>query len=165
MATTDRVFTFAAAQGPVADFLRTRLAPLVIPQAARLDAVRDFLFRTVSQITLNYRDGPLAAGRAGAVHGGDRLPWAGGEHDNFAPLATIGWQVHAYGGSPGPLRDWCAARGMPLHAFAFGKAHADAGLVEGAAYLLRPDTYVALASPSGATDELDRFLAERGLLP
>jgi hypothetical protein len=32
-----------------------------------------------------------------------------------------------------------------------------------AAYLLRPDTYVALAEPSGAPEALERFRAERGL--
>ena len=40
------------------------------------ESAREFLFRTVSQITLNYRGGPLSQGAAGEVHGGDRLPWA-----------------------------------------------------------------------------------------
>src|SRR3977135_2322538 len=76
VATTDRVFSFATSQGKIADFLRTRLAPILIPRAVAFEPVREFMFRTVSQIKLNYRGGPLSCGLAGHVHGGDRLPWA-----------------------------------------------------------------------------------------
>ena len=34
---------------------------------------------------------------AGAIHAGDRLPWVAAEpdgSDNFAPLASLDWQVH-----------------------------------------------------------------------
>ena len=98
VATTDRVFSFATSQGKIADFLRTRLAPILIPRAVAFEPVREFMFRTVSQITLNYRRGPLSRGLAGHVHGGDRLPWAPVDGlDNFSALATMEWQVHVYG--------------------------------------------------------------------
>ena len=77
VATTDRVFSFATAEGMIADILRTRIAPVLIPRAAAFGAVREYLFRTVSQVMLNYRGGPLSRGTAGHVHGGDRLPWCG----------------------------------------------------------------------------------------
>ncbi len=84
VATTDRVFSFVTAEGALADVLRTRLAPLLIPGAMAFESVREFLFRTVSQISLDYRGGPLSQGVAGRVHGGDRLPWAPvGGTDNF----------------------------------------------------------------------------------
>ncbi len=76
VATTDRVFSFATSEGPLADFLRMRVAPLLFPTVIAFEPVREFMFRTVSQITLNYRNGPLSRGAAGQVHGGDRLPWA-----------------------------------------------------------------------------------------
>jgi len=164
VATTDRAFSFATADGPIADLLRTRLAPLVIANAARVDAVREFMFRTVGQITLNYRDGPLAAGKAGQVHGGDRLPWAPvGGADNFASLADGVWQAHVYGTPSPALADWCARQGLPLHDFAWDAAHARAGLARDAVYLLRPDSYVAVAEPSGAPEPLERYRAEHGL--
>src|ERR1700687_5074186 len=75
VATTDRVFSFATAEGRIADILRTRIAPVLIPKVAAFGAVREYLFRTVSQVMLNYRGGPLSRGTAGHVHGGDRLPW------------------------------------------------------------------------------------------
>ena len=62
------------------------------------EPVREFLFRTVSQITVNYRGSPVSAGAVGRVHGGDRLPWVlAGASDNYAALTAISWQVHVYG--------------------------------------------------------------------
>ncbi len=162
VATTDRAFSFATAEGPVADLMRTRLAPLLIPAITGFEGAREFLFRTVAQITLNYRGGPLSAGTAGHVHGGDRLPWvsAGGQ-DNFASLSAMTWQVHVYGSAKAELADWCAARGVPLHVFDWRPEHEAAGLARDALYLLRPDSYVALAGPTGSAGVLERYAAER----
>jgi 2-polyprenyl-6-methoxyphenol hydroxylase-like FAD-dependent oxidoreductase len=170
VATTDRVFTFVNADGPIARFVRTRVAPVVVSRAMKLDAVRGFLFRTVSQITLNYRNMPLSAGVAGEVHGGDRLPWTGaGADDNFGSLARMSWQVHLYGDAPrdgsGALAAWCAQRGVPMHTLPFGAGAERAGLRRNALYLLRPDTYVALADPAADPATLERYFAERGMRP
>src|SRR5262249_51115068 len=73
--TTDRFFNMVASEGHLADAIRTRLAPLLLPQIAKFEPARDYIFRTISQITLNYRGKGLAEGRAGQVQGGDRLPW------------------------------------------------------------------------------------------
>jgi len=158
VATTDRVFSFVTAEGRFADLLRTRIAPFLIPKVASFDAVRDYMFRTVSQIMLNYRGGPLSRGVAGQVHGGDRLPWVSvGGPDNFLPLATTAWQIHVYG-SPSPeLASWCAIYDVPMHVFSWRAEHEAAGLARDAFYLLRPDSYVALADSSGALDALDRY--------
>jgi hypothetical protein len=64
-----------SAHAPIARLLRTRIAPVAIPTLAKFEAVRDFLFRTVSQITISYRHCSFNAGEAGEIHGGDRLPW------------------------------------------------------------------------------------------
>jgi hypothetical protein len=162
VATTDRVFRFATAEGRVADLLRTRVAPLLIPKIARFEAAREYLFRTVSQITLNYRDGPLSRGSAGHVHGGDRLPLVViGDKDNFATLAAMTWQIHVYGKATAELIGWCTRHKLPLHVIDWRSEHAAAGLARDALYLLRPDTYVALADTSGAPDTLERYFAER----
>ena len=58
---------------------------------------------------------------------------------------------------------WCARRGVPLHASGFTPGHAQAGLARDAAYLLRPDDYVALAERDASPAALDRYLAERGI--
>jgi 2-polyprenyl-6-methoxyphenol hydroxylase-like FAD-dependent oxidoreductase len=164
VATTDRVFSFATAEGRIADILRTRVAPVLFPKVIAFEAVREYIFRTVSQITLNYRGCPLSAGSAGHVHGGDRLPWVPIDgKDNFESLAAITWQVHVYGSASAELVTWCASHDVPLHVFDWRSEHDAAGLARDAAYLLRPDTYVALADASGAPATLDRYCADHGI--
>jgi 2-polyprenyl-6-methoxyphenol hydroxylase-like FAD-dependent oxidoreductase len=166
VATTDRVFSFATAQGRLAAIVRTRLAPALLAGAVALEPVREYLFRTVSQIMVNYRGSALSAGAAGAVHGGDRLPWVrDGPADNHASLAAIAWQVHVYGGAPEPLRAVCAAQGLPLQVFPWSAACGAAGLERDALYLLRPDTYVALAERTADPRALERYFSERALRP
>jgi hypothetical protein len=164
VATTDRVFSFATSEGRLADFLRTRVAPLLIPRVIAFHPVREFMFRTVSQISLNYRHCPLSRGVAGHVHGGDRLPWAPVDGaDNFATLATMEWQVHVYGAAKAELAAWCASQKLPLHVFDWRPGYEAAGLVRDALYLLRPDTYVALADGAGAPDVLERYFRDQGI--
>ncbi|HZQ60018.1 MAG TPA: FAD-dependent monooxygenase [Casimicrobiaceae bacterium] len=161
--TTDRIFTFVTAEGPIARQVRTRIVPVVFPRLIASAAFRDFVFRTVSQIGIRYRGSPLASGAAGKVHGGDRLPWvADPGQDNFRTL-DLRWQVHAYGSAGSDLARWCDAHRVPLHVFAYTDAHARAGLARDALYLLRPDTYVALADRSGDVDALARYFATRDI--
>jgi hypothetical protein len=166
VATTDRVFRFATAQGKVADVLRTRLAPLLLARALALEPVREYLFRTVSQIMVNYRGLALSAGTAGDVQGGDRLPWVpDGASDNYAPLQAIGWQVHVYGSAAEALHAACTTHGLPLHVVPWSAAHGAAGLERDALYLLRPDTYVALADRGANPGTLASYFSERALRP
>ena len=58
---------------------------------------------------------------------------------------------------------WCADRRIPLHAFEWATEHGRAGLARDAVYLLRPDTYVAMADASGGADALERYFSTRGL--
>jgi 2-polyprenyl-6-methoxyphenol hydroxylase-like FAD-dependent oxidoreductase len=161
--TTDRVFTFVSAESSFANFVRTRIAPLFVSAAYTVDAVREFMFRLVSQCMLNYHGSPLSSGSAGKVQGGDRLPWAAGAAiDNYAPTGTIDWQVHVYGEAGDGLENWCHRTGLPLHVFAWERAHEHAGLARDAVYLLRPDGYVALVEPSARVDALQRYFHEIG---
>jgi 2-polyprenyl-6-methoxyphenol hydroxylase-like FAD-dependent oxidoreductase len=166
VATTDRVFTFVTRHGRFAGWVRTRLAPLIVPLLFLFLAVRRFMFRTVSQIKIQYRHSPLSEGAAGRVRGGDRLPWvelARGE-DNYAPLAAQSWQVHVYGAPPpAGMADACAAFGLPLHVFAWRPAMRSAGLAHDALYLLRPDSYVAFADPRPTPERLTSYFQTRDL--
>jgi len=166
VASTDRIFTLATAEGPVADLVRTRIAPAVFPRAVAFEPIREYIFRTVSQLTLNYRHMPLSEGAAGAVHGGDRLPWVQvDDGDNFGPLSAIAWQAHVYGEPAAELVCWCQANGVALHAAPWREAHGAAGLIRNALYLLRPDTYVALADASPTPVKLEAYFAKRSLRP
>ncbi len=165
VATTDRGFTLVTAQGRIARFVRTRLVPLLAPVLFRLPPVRRFFFRTVSQTGIQYRKSPLSAGAAGAVRGGDRLPWVetGRDEDNFDPLTSLTWQVHVYGEPRHGLAEACAELRLPIHAFAWTPKMARSGFVRRAFYLVRPDGYVALADPGGGPERLNRYFIRRGL--
>lgn len=159
VATTDRIFTIVTQRGAVARFVRTRVAPFLAPRLFRLSAMRRFLFRTVSQTGIEYRQSALSAGRAGAVHGGDRLPWVetAPRENNFAPLASMEWQVHVYGEPPPGLLETCAGMGLPFHVFAWRSSMARAGFEEGALYLVRPDGHVGLADSQADTRRLRSY--------
>jgi hypothetical protein len=163
--TTDRIFTFAASEGSLAERVRTQVVPRLAPGLTGLDFVRRFAFRTVSQMVVNYRRGPLSKGAAGDVWGGDRLPWvrlAGGA-DNFTPLQTLDWQVHVYGDASASLGRACQALGLNLHRIPWSPAMRKAGLKQDAVYPVRPDGYVALADPSGDPDRLIDYMQAHGL--
>jgi 2-polyprenyl-6-methoxyphenol hydroxylase-like FAD-dependent oxidoreductase len=165
VATTDRGFTIVTRRGGLARFIRTRVVPLVVPIAFRLNAMRRVLFRTVSQTTVNYRESSLSEGVAGKVRGGDRLPWVnlGPGKDNFAPLTSLAWQVHVYGVVQSGVRETCNALGLPLHLFAWQSAMRGVGLRKDALYLVRPDGYVALADPASDTKLLRKYFSERAI--
>ena len=166
VATTDRVFSFVTAEGRIADVLRTRVAPFLIPKMTSLEAAREFLFRTVSQTTLNYRGMPLSEGVAGHVHGGDRLPWAhDGEGDNFESLKNPTWQVHVYGDTSDEMIAWCTEHHLPLQVFDWRPAFETAGLARNGFYLLRPDTYVAIADYSADPKVIERYFRDRDIRP
>ncbi len=161
---TDRAFDLVVAEGRLADLIRTRVAPLILSVVTKFEAFRSYMFRTISQVTINYRESSLSHGKAGEIHGGDRLPWvvAAGA-DNYGPLAQITWQVHVYGEASADLSAWCKTHDLPLHVFAWQPQHEAAGLARDALYLLRPDTYVALAERTGSAETLERYFADRGI--
>ncbi len=166
VATTDRAFTLATAEGRIAEIVRTRIVPVLAPAAFKYDFARRFMFETVSQITLNYRGCALSQGAAGAIKAGDRLPWAPvAGADNFDLLSTMSWQVHVYGSASPEIEAWCTEKHISLHAFEWHREHEAAGLVRDALYLLRPDSYLALVTPAGTATALERYFAGHGIKP
>jgi len=162
VATTDRAFEVVTNESRIAHLARTRI-PSLIGRLFRIGAVRSFAFRTISQLEIRYRESPLSAGHAGKIRGGDRLPWVGA---NFDALRSLAWQVHIYGAAPDSARAGCDALRLPLHVFAFDEAADRAGLAKDAAYLVRPDGYVALALPAQriAPGTLEAYFRDRGIM-
>jgi 2-polyprenyl-6-methoxyphenol hydroxylase-like FAD-dependent oxidoreductase len=157
--TTDQAFTAVTSRGPIARFVRLDLVPALLPPLFSFLPMARLLFRTVSQTNVNYRKSPLSEGHTGSIHGGDRLPWVKiGDADNFAPLTALDWQVHVYGEAAQDLQKICADRVLPLHAFPWHTDMAHAGLHRNAAYLLRPDGYIALAVPPSRAGRIEDYL-------
>jgi hypothetical protein len=107
------------------------------------------MFRTISQTAIHYRGCELSAGVAGALQGGDRLPWVrlgmpeDRFRDNFEPLRALAWQMHLYGEASEAVRRYCDEKRFPLHVFTWRAAMEKAQLVRDALYLVRPDGYIA----------------------
>lgn len=146
IATTDRVFRFLVDDGQAAQAARVHLLPRMVGTLAKFPAPRRSMFKTVSQTRISYRDCDFNDGKAGAIRGGDRLPWIRtADSDNFAALRSLAWQLHIYGDAD-PVFDAAAEQlGLPVRRFGWSKAAHDAGVGRGGAYLVRPDGYVALA--------------------
>jgi hypothetical protein len=162
VATTDRAFTPLVAEGISGEVTRRLIAPLVFAVATRFASTRHAVFGLISQARIHYPDSPLSQGHAGHVDGGDRLPWLGpGEHDNFIPLRSLDWQLHVYGNIETDLASTAREAGLAMHVFPWSQQAHDAGFQQDAAYLVRPDGYVAVASgdrmASPLKNLIDRF--------
>jgi hypothetical protein len=166
--TTDRAFTAVTSSTALARFVRLHVVPALVPAAFAARAARRFMFRTVSQTSITYRDSALSEGRAGTVHGGDRLPWAPPAvpdgADNYAALDSFDWQAHVYGEAEAGLAELCGAWGLPLHVFPWRAGMKVNGLVRNALYLVRPDGYVALAAAAGHAAALRSYLVRHQVL-
>jgi 2-polyprenyl-6-methoxyphenol hydroxylase-like FAD-dependent oxidoreductase len=170
VATTDRGFTAVTSSSFTARLVRLRIVPFFLPLFVKFAAARSLLFRTVSQTDINYRESSLSEGRAGKVHGGDRLPWFefdpnAAEKDNFAPLTPLDWQVHVYGDPSPQLKQVCSDRKLPLFAFPWDTKMARTGLQRNAIYLLRPDGYIGLIDPRSDPQSIISYLDERKIRP
>jgi 2-polyprenyl-6-methoxyphenol hydroxylase-like FAD-dependent oxidoreductase len=159
--TTDRLFTAAVASGRAGALARRFVLPTLVRLGTEIGAGRRLFFRTLSQLALRYPESPISEGSAGRVRGGDRLPWTGqGGPDNYAPLRSLGWQVHVYGDPSIHLREQVKLARLTLHLFPWGEAVEAAGLMRGAAYFVRPDGYVGFAAPPDAAPVALRAYAE-----
>jgi hypothetical protein len=141
------------------------------------------MFRTVSQVNVNYRVSSLSRGHVGSVHAGDRLPWVetgkpgtnldatsldggsphGASKDNFASLKSLDWQLHVYGEAAPEVRELSVEQKLPLHVFQWRAEMKQSGLRRNALYLVRPDGYVAIAVDRNCAETVRSYLAELGL--
>jgi hypothetical protein len=159
VATTDRAFTPMVAEGIKGEFTRRILAPLFMTVATRFLLSRHAMFRLVSQTRIHYAGSPLSEGKAGEVEGGDRLPWMRtGDIDNFVPLRSLDWQVHVYGEIEDAFATACRELGLAIHIFPWTDGAGTKGFMRSAAYLIRPDGHVALASTEQSVRQLETFV-------
>jgi hypothetical protein len=162
VATTDRIFEGVVGKGLLARSVRTVFGPYILPFILRFSSVRRAQFRLISQTRIAYRASPLSDGSAGAAHAGDRLPWVEGT-DNYAPLVSLGWQVHVYGTATGGLRELAAGARLPLYEWLWSGAARRAGLARDAVYLVRPDGHIGFARRAQEVAALSAYLGRLGI--
>ncbi|OAA39636.1 PheA/TfdB family FAD-binding monooxygenase [Beauveria brongniartii RCEF 3172] len=165
--TTDRAFTFMTKRGWLAGLIRSTFVAYVMPVLFCFRAIRHRAFCGLSQFVLDYTGtalaGASAAAAGGTVRAGERVPWVkiGGGQDNHQSLQHIEWQLHVYGTASEQLIVWCKANGMRLTVFEWVAEYASAGFIKDGAYLLRPDTYVALVDAEGDSRNIEQYFSER----
>ncbi len=157
--TTDRAFKFVVSDSAFVGFLRTEVFARIAAAAMRLDFVRAFVFRLVSQTGIRYRSGPLSVTSDHlpdhAPQAGDRFPWLklkrrsdGPIDDLFEVLDDTRCHLLAFG-QPVPV-DLVTDLGdlIELHAIpddtVNDAALAAANIARPSFYLLRPDGHVGL---------------------
>lgn len=144
--TTDRLFKFMVDRQRIRNFV----VPVFIPRLLRFNSMKERLFKTVSQIQINYHDSDLSAGESGDVKGGDRLPWIRrGEVNNYRPLRTLDWQIHVYGEVGSDVETLVRETGLLLFHLPWDKTLESKGIKENSVYLVRPDGHISAAAEPG----------------
>jgi len=172
--TTDRAFRLVVSDSRLAGLVRTKVIARFAAFAMRRAPVQRFAFRTVSQIGIHYRAGPLSETLEGVPRGslqaGDRFPWLrlrlrrdGDVEDLFAVLDDTRFTL-IVAGQPTPrelpLGDMMRVRAIPDDPVN-DEAWARANLPRTAFYLLRPDGHVGLCGARADAAAISRYVAER----
>jgi hypothetical protein len=178
LSTTDRIFTLLVSDSWIAGLFRTRILAKVVARMMTIERVRTLAFRTISQIGIRYRNGPLSQMLAslpeGAPVAGDRFPWMhlklqpnGPVEDVFEKFDDTRFNLLVIG-QPAPTAESLglgdlirvhAVSDDPANASELARIH-----VTGPAfYLLRPDGHVGLAGRDLKATAVTRYLAEHHL--
>lgn len=161
VASTDRLFQMITSTSILGLIWRNFLFPYVFPFILKRSFLSRYLFKFISQIKIKYRQSPLSFSGKGKLQAGDRLPWISyANSDNFYPLKSITWQVHVYGVADRLLREKLEVLNLPLFEFEWGKSAHEAGIIQHAAYLIRPDGYISVIDVNQIDDNIVRVLAE-----
>jgi hypothetical protein len=176
LSSTDRAFRLVVADNWAAGLLRTKVLARVAALAMRRPAVQGFGFRTVSQIGIHYRGGPLSQSLEKvadkAPQAGDRFPWLklrlrpqGPVKDLFQVVDDTQFNLYVFGqsdsqASPVQLGDLVCTYGVPPD------PHNDAALGRAripsrSFYLVRPDGYIGLCGTELDAEVIRRYFAER----
>jgi hypothetical protein len=174
--TTDRAFQFVVSDSWLASLFRSRVIARVAARAMTIERVRNFAFRTISQIGIRYRKSSLSRTLPGlskdAPAAGDRFPWlrikfeAGGPaEDSFARLNDTRFQLIVFGQTPPAealrgLEDLCRIHVIPADP-ANDAELARARVPQSSSYLLRPDGYLGLCGVRLEAAAVERYLSER----
>jgi 2-polyprenyl-6-methoxyphenol hydroxylase-like FAD-dependent oxidoreductase len=174
--TTDRAFTLAVSDSPLAGIARTRVFARIAAFAMRREPVQQFAFRNVSQIAIRYRQSPLSQTLEGLPEGapraGERFPWlelrlreGGPLEDLFERLDDTRFNLLVFGQALPPadalgLGDLVDVHAIPADA-ANDAALARARIARPSYYLLRPDGYVGLCGIRAEGGASARYAAER----
>jgi 2-polyprenyl-6-methoxyphenol hydroxylase-like FAD-dependent oxidoreductase len=157
--TTDTAFKAIASRSASGSFFRAYILPNLFGLLTEFPTFLKMAFRTISQIRIHYHQSPLSDGQAGGLKGGDRLPWVRfPKGDNYIVLQSLDWQIHVYGLPASFLKELGRQFDIPVHEFQWNEDAREKGLEKNAAYLVRPDGYIAVAAPAQDIVTLKNFI-------
>lgn len=165
---TDQAFKIIASRNFVGSIFRTYILPAFFAGLTRFEPALRIMFRTVSQIRIQYHNSFLSSGSVGGLRAGDRLPWVRvNDSDNFAPLKSLDWQVHVYGSATESLKKYLAEKPvsriqLSLHEFQWNSQMEKTGFQKDAVYLIRPDGYLAFLSAVQDADLINKYFKSIG---
>lgn len=158
VSTTDKIFQIVISRSFLGAAWRSFIFPHLFPMIFQHQVLRQYFFRFVSQMKINYRDSWLSVKNSGALQGGDRLPWIKtGNSDNFASLTSLAWQVHVYGKAKTQVTSMLQNQNIPLVEFAWSIDTKNKGLIENAAYLIRPDGYISVIDTTENGEQIEKM--------
>ncbi len=182
--TTDRLFNIIIAGGPLATFFRTKLAPKIVKFMIDHKFSRGFLFKTVSQIGISYRNSPLSQNASFGEFDkktpkpGDRLPFVmygeSNNKKNIQDLITVN-KIHLFlfTQSEKDLQNIKQIAEkykeiIKINIFILNSEtknlYKEFGILNGGYYLIRPDMYIAFRSLGQNYEQLKSYLASFILL-
>lgn len=143
VSTTDKAFQIMTNSRLVKNFV----IPFAAPKLLRFNALKKVMFKAISQTNLNYQQSELSTGEYGGIKGGDRLPWVNTPTiNNFEPLKAYDWQIHMYGTITQEVKRLAFETGIPMYNVSWNKSMDAQGIKENSVFLVRPDSYVSVAT-------------------
>lgn len=143
--TTDQAFKLIATRNLFGSLVRAYVLPTFFAGLTRINFVLKIMFRTISQIRINYRHSFLSVGEAGDLRPGDRLPWiVNSNGNNFENLKSLDWQVHIYGTAASEFIK--SVKAAPVFEYEWNEMAEKNGILKNAVYVIRPDGHVGFAS-------------------
>lgn len=158
--TTDKAFEGMVGEGWRSKFLRNWMLPHLAPLLSHFDTFRKSLFQTLSQTRIKYRDSAISEGHVGDLHGGDRMPWTG---DNFGHPSSLKWHLQIFGETNPDFEREADRLGLPVLELPMSSLAKSNGVKEKAAYLVRPDSHIALPMEHQDCSVLSAFLQRNDL--
>ena len=175
--TTDRLFSLIVGTNPLAIFARMHIIPTVIKFVMSQPKGRKFMFRTISQIGISYRDESLAHEASQGVFAknipvaGDRLPYVlftdeKGKQTNIQEFVHPAKFCLLIFGRRNTSEVEEIAREhetlMTVKQFTYTPALRELftafGITNGGYYLIRPDMYIAYCSNLASTGLFRKYL-------
>ena len=119
--------------------------PADVTEQVRVFILGYFVYELRAPLAEPFKLVDVLHGEHDAEVAGDRLPWVRTE-GNFALLRSLDWQVHVYGTLNKDFETACRNLGLPTPVFRWSDQARDAGMERDAAYFVRPDGHVSVAS-------------------